>query len=67
MFGRYPCGEEGYRTVDPESFFDAGVEERKAAEVIECGLVTACEDGEDFFACGRLVFWVLSEVIHCCR
>ena len=67
MLRRLPCRKEGYGAVDAEGFFDAGIEEGKAAEVGECGFVAACEDGEGFIACSGLVFWVLGEVVDGCR
>ena len=66
MFRRHSSREEGDGAVDPEGFFYAGVEKGKAPEVVECGLVAAGEDREDFCACGRLVFRVLGEVIYRC-
>jgi hypothetical protein len=42
MFCRHPRRKEGDGAVDPERFFDAGVEEGKAAEVGECRFVAAC-------------------------
>lgn len=66
MFCRLPCREEGDGAVDTKRFFNAGVEEGKAAEVVECGFVSPCEDGENFCACGGLVFRVLGEVEYGC-
>jgi len=60
------CRKERYGAVNPERFFDAGVEEGKAAEIGESGFVSASEDGEDFLACRRLVFGVLGEVVYGC-
>ena len=66
MFCRPSCRKERYGAVDPERFFDAGVEEWKAAEVGVSGFVSASKDGEDFLACSGLVFGVLGEVIYSC-
>jgi len=42
VFCSHPRREEGDGAVDPECFFDAGAEERKASEVVECGFIAAC-------------------------